>query len=80
MKEQSIPTVTGFSTTYANVGQTANKGTDISIHTIHVKTSSFQWSTTLDASYHKDHIVALANGNQDDINNNWLIGKPIGVI
>lgn len=80
LMEQSIPTVTGFSTTYANVGQTANKGIDISIHTINVKTSSFQWSTTLNASYHKDHIVALANGNQDDINNNWFIGKPIGVI
>ena len=80
LMEQSIPTVTGFNTTYANVGKTANKGFDFSVNTVNVRTRNFQWTTTLNASYHKDHIVALANGNQDDINNNWFIGKPIGVI
>jgi TonB-linked SusC/RagA family outer membrane protein len=80
LMEESIPTVTGFGTTYANVGKTANKGFDISVNTVNVQTKNFRWTTTLNASYHKDHIVALANGNQDDINNKWFIGKPIGVI
>jgi TonB-linked SusC/RagA family outer membrane protein len=80
LMEESIPTVTGFSTTYANIGQTANKGFDISVNTVNLKTGHFQWTTTLNASYHKDHIVALANGNQNDVNNKWFIGEPIGVI
>ena len=28
----------------------------------------------------KKRLFHLANGKQDDINNNWFIGQPIGVI
>jgi TonB-linked SusC/RagA family outer membrane protein len=77
---RSIPTVTGFSSTLQNIGQTANKGVDISINTVNVTTRNFQWTTTFNASWQKERIVSLANGKQDDINNNWFIGQPIGVI
>lgn len=80
LMELSIPTVTGFDSTYANVGQTANKGFDFSVNTVNIRTPRFQWSTTLNASYHKDHIVALANGNLEDINNGWFVGYPLNVI
>ena len=33
----SIPTVTGFTTTYANIGKTANNGVDITITTVNIK-------------------------------------------
>lgn len=75
-----IPTVTGFTTTFQNVGETANQGVDININTINVTTKNFQWTTNINASWQKDKIVTLANGKQDDINNNWFIGKPNGVI
>jgi len=78
--QRAIPTVTGFTTTYANIGQTANEGFDISLNTVNVSTKDFQWSTNLNASWQKEHIVSLSNGKQDDINNNWFIGQPIGVI
>jgi TonB-linked SusC/RagA family outer membrane protein len=77
---RSIPTVTGFSSTLQNIGQTANRGIDISLNTINVTTRDFQWSTTLNASWQKDEIVSLSNGKSDDINNVWFIGQPIGVI
>ncbi|MFT4155448.1 SusC/RagA family TonB-linked outer membrane protein [Parafilimonas sp.] len=80
LMEMSIPTVTGYTTTYANVGETANKGIDLSLTTVNVNTGSFNWTTTASVSWQKDHIVSLSNGNQDDINNNWFIGQPIGVI
>lgn len=78
--QASIPTVTGFTTTYQNIGKTANKGVDISITTVNIRTKDLTWTTTLNASWQKDHIVALANGSQDDINNGWFIGQPISVI
>jgi hypothetical protein len=31
-------------------------------------------------SYQKNQIVTLAIGKQDDINNGWFIGQPIGII
>jgi len=78
--QASIPTVTGFTTTYQNIGKTANKGIDISITTVNIHSRDLTWTTTLNASWQKDHIVALANGSQDDINNGWFIGQPISVI
>ncbi len=77
---RSIPSVTGYLTTFQNVGETANKGIDININTVNVTTKNFQWTTNVNASWQKDRIVTLANGKQDDINNNWFIGKPNGVI
>lgn len=78
--QRAIPTVTGFTTTYANVGKTANKGIDISITTVNVKQRYFNWTTTFNASWQKDHIVALENGNQPDINNGWFPGQPLNII
>ena len=80
LMKRSIPSVTGYTTTYANVGETANKGIDITLNTINVSQGNLMWTTTLNAAWQKEHIVTLSNGKQDDINNNWFIGQPIGVI
>jgi len=78
--QRAIPTVTGYTTIYANIGATANKGFDLSIYSVNVKTRDFTWTTTTNLSYQKEHIVSLSNGKQNDINNLWFIGQPIGVI
>jgi TonB-dependent starch-binding outer membrane protein SusC len=78
--KMSIPTVTGYNTTYANVGETANQGLDLSLTTANISTHSFNWTTNTSVSWQKDNIVSLASGKVDDINNGWFIGQPIGVI
>jgi len=78
--QRSIPSVTGYTTTFANIGETANRGIDISLTTVNIRKQNFNWSTTLNASWQKDEIVSLSNGKQNDIANNWFIGQPIGVI
>jgi TonB-linked SusC/RagA family outer membrane protein len=80
LMSRSIPTITGFSTTLQNIGQTGNHGVDITLNTVNITSKHFQWLTTINASWQKEKIVSLANGEQDDINNNWFIGQPIGVI
>jgi hypothetical protein len=65
---------------YSNVGETANKGFDLSLTTVNINTRDFSWTTNTSISWQKDKITALANGKQDDINNNWFIGQPIGMI
>ncbi len=77
---QQLPSVTGYLLTLTNIGQTANRGIDININTINITTKNFQWTTNINASWQKDRIVELANGNQDDIVNNLFIGKSNGVI
>ncbi len=78
--QRSIPTVTGYNNIYANIGATANKGFDFSLNTVNLKTKDFIWATTTNISFQKEHIVSLSNGKQNDINNLWFIGQPVGVI
>ncbi len=80
LMQRSIPTVTGFTTTYANIGKTANSGVDINITTVNISQKDLMWTTTVNAAWQKERIKELSNGNQDDLNNNWFIGQPIGVI
>jgi len=78
--QRSIPTVTGFNTTFANIGETANTGVDITLTTVNVKQKDLTWTTTTTAAWQKEHIVTLSNGKQNDISNTWFIDQPIGVI
>ena len=41
-------------TTLTNIGETANKGIDITINTINMTTKNFQWTTNLNVSWQKD--------------------------
>jgi TonB-linked SusC/RagA family outer membrane protein len=78
--KRSIPSVTGYTSTYDNVGETANDGIDITVTTVNVRQKDLTWSTTINAAWQKDHIVSLANGKQNDIPNNWFIDQPNGII
>lgn len=78
--KKSIPTVTGFSSTYANIGETKSKGIDLTLNTLNIKTHGFEWSTTINASYQDNEIVSLANGKEDDLANTWFIGESQSVI
>lgn len=77
---REIPSVTGYLTTFQNIGRTENKGVDININTINWTNRNFQWTTNLNLAWQKEKIVSLANGTQPDIVNNWFPGSPIGVI
>ena len=78
--QRSIPTVTGFNTTFANIGKTDNHGIDINLTTYNINRRDLRWTTTINAAWQKDQIVSLSNGKQNDINNNWFIDQPVGVI
>jgi TonB-dependent starch-binding outer membrane protein SusC len=80
LQNRSLLTVTGYSSTYFNIAQTANHGYDINLTTVNIKNKDYQWTTTINAAWQKDHVVSTANGNQNDINNNLFIGQPQGVI
>jgi TonB-linked SusC/RagA family outer membrane protein len=77
---KSIPTVTGFNDTFANIGETKSNGVDLTINTVNLRTKDFEWSTTFNGSYQNNEIVSLANGKEDDINNLWFIGQSQSVI
>lgn len=75
----TIPSLTGYTSTMANVGKTEGWGIDLQLTAIPVKTKDFEWSTTLTWSLDRDEIKELANGVTEDVNNRWFVGKPISV-
>ena len=75
----SIPSLTGYTSTYANVGKTEGWGIDLQINTVNVKTNDFTWTTSLTWSKDKSKITELANGNKENIGSAWFVGKEIGV-
>ena len=77
--DMSIPSLSGYPSMKTNVGETKNKGIEVTLNTIPFMTKDFIWNSNLNFAYQKDEIVELANGKQDDINNAWFIGESINV-
>jgi len=75
----SVPSLSGYPSMLANIGQTKNKGIELTLNTIPVLTKQFIWNSNLNLAWQKDEIVELANGKEDDINNAWFIGESIAV-
>ena len=75
----TIPSLTGYTSTYANVGRTSGWGVDLQLNAIPVKTNDFEWNTTFTWSLDRSKIEELANGATEDVNNRWFVGEEIGV-
>jgi TonB-dependent starch-binding outer membrane protein SusC len=76
----SLPSVSGYTSTIANIGQTSNKGIDITINATIVEKSDFSWNINATAAWQKDKIESLMNGKEDMVDKGWFIGQSIGVI
>ncbi len=77
---RQLPITGGFTSITENIGATRNQGFEASISTINVRTKSgFRWTTDINFFTNKEQIVELYNGKNDDIGNNWFIGKPLTV-
>ena len=83
---RSLPAMTGFWSTTANLGQTSNTGFELTLNTVNIRNKAFEWSSTITFSTNKNRIDHLyyadANGDgkeDNDLGNRWFIGQPIGV-
>jgi TonB-linked SusC/RagA family outer membrane protein len=74
---KKIASVNGYVTSYDNIGSTKNKGIDLTLNTVNLKTKDFSWESTLNFSVSKDEIVKLDNG--DMVADRFFIGQRNGV-
>jgi len=61
-----LPTVTGFAGTYDNVGESTNKGIEISLTTVNIDKGDFKWTTNFNFASNKNEIDKLY-GELEDI-------------
>jgi len=78
--KRNLPLVTGYSNVWDNIGIVGNKGIDISLKTVNIKSKDFKWSTNWNFSTNKNEIIDLYGDKKSDIGNRWFIGKPLGAI
>jgi len=76
---KSLPPVTGFVSELENIGATNNRGIEINLTTVNLRTRNFTWTTNISWSTNKEKIVSLLNGKQDMLANRWFIGQPLQV-
>jgi TonB-linked SusC/RagA family outer membrane protein len=78
--QRSLPTATGYSSVWANIGQIANKGVEFTVTSKNL-TGKLKWETNFVFATNKDKIVKLyGNENDADIGNSWFVGESISAI
>jgi outer membrane receptor protein involved in Fe transport len=77
----SLPVTTGVNSYMANVGQSQNRGLELSLNgTILDNYNGWTWDVGANLYTNHNKLVALASGAMEDKNNNWFVGHPIDVI
>ena len=85
--KRSLPAMTGYSNVWTNLGELDNKGIELTLNTVNVSMTDFRWESKFSFSLNRNKIASLygADANKDgkeddDLGNNWFIGKSIGAI
>lgn len=82
---KSINQSLGYSSVLVNLGKVNNKGVEVLLNTIPLKTKDFTWGIDVTFTANRNKLVKItgdvdAAGNPvNDLDNNWFIGKPINV-
>lgn len=77
---RNLPIITGYSNVLDNLGETKNRGIEITLTTRNVQGKDFGWETMINFSANKNKIVDLYGDKKSDVGNRWFIGSPISVI
>ena len=74
---QPLPNSTGFGGFTTNIGETQNRGIELSLSTLNLERGDFTWSTDMIFTRNREEIISLPNG--DDIAAGRFIGQPLTV-
>lgn len=80
LMKRKVPIMNGYGDIFDNIGQTRNKGIEITLNSQNIRTADFTWSTDFNFSLNRDKIVELRGDGKDDTDNKWFIDKPLRVI
>ena len=80
LMERKLALPTGWTSMYDNVGSISNRGVEVQLRTINIRTEDFSWETNFTFSANKNAIVELYGKKEDDVVNRWFIGQPVEVV
>ncbi len=88
----TLPTVTGFTATYANIGQTSNRGLEISLNAAIIQSKDFNLNAGFNINFNKNKVDELAKGVNGIYGTGWfsagnpgndmilIEGQPVGLV
>lgn len=56
----TLPTSSGYTTAFKNVGEVSNRGLEITLSTININRKDFQWNSSFNISFNRNKVLALA--------------------
>ncbi|MGN7722014.1 SusC/RagA family TonB-linked outer membrane protein [Chitinophaga sp. 22620] len=62
----NLPTTTGFSNVFKNIGEVRNEGLELTLTTVNVRSKSFSWNSDINISFNRNKVMGLAE-NQDNL-------------
>lgn len=77
----NLPSTTGVGSYTANVGNTQNKGFELSLNGIILNNhNGWTWTAGVNLYTNQNKLVSLASGQTQNIGNNWFVGHSLNVI
>lgn len=76
-----LPAASGFTSSVQNIGNIENKGVELGLQTLNLKSNRFEWSSGLTFSANRNEVLALATEGERIFNSDVHItqeGYPIG--
>lgn len=78
---------TGFTVTTINAAEVSNKGIEVSLNLVPIKTKDFTWDMTLNLTRNRNEVISIADGIDNvtiagytNLGNFAIPGQPFGVI
>jgi TonB-linked SusC/RagA family outer membrane protein len=56
----TLPTSSGYTTAFKNVGAVSNRGLEITLSTVNINRKDFQWNSSFNISFNRNKVLALA--------------------
>ncbi|HUZ61789.1 MAG TPA: TonB-dependent receptor [Hanamia sp.] len=77
----NLPATTGVGSYTANIGNTQNKGVELSLNGIILNNhNGWSWTAGFNLYSNQNKLVSLASGQTQNIGNNWFVGHSLNVI
>ncbi len=59
-----VPYISGYNSTYKNIGSVSNRGLELTLNTVNVKKRNFSWNTSFNISFNRNKILSLTDGQE----------------
>jgi TonB-dependent starch-binding outer membrane protein SusC len=60
-----VPYVTGYITSYKNIGKMQNEGLELTLNTINIRTPDFTWSSNFNIAFNRNEVLALTENQME---------------